>query len=458
MYRDALQDLTTWFHGSHRKPLIIRGARQVGKSTLVSLFAAEMGLTLHTVNLERNLYLDELFRTGDMGRILSEIEGLTQPWGSPGSTLLFLDEIQATPHAIQFLRYFYEERPDLPVIAAGSLLEFTLADHRYSMPVGRVVYYHLGPMTFGEFLHECDAELFAYWNTFQWNQQLPESYHARLSRRHREYLFCGGMPEAVQLFSEIGLQAQIADIHRSILETYEDDFAKYARRDDLIRLQQIFRAIPAWVGRKVIYSRISREDRAAQTRSAIEMLAKARTCTQVFHSDCSGIPIDAGEDRRIFKLLFLDCGLMNYRLGLSWRHLQALEEFQLVNEGALAEQFIGQELLAVRNRRDARGLHYWLREGRDGNAEVDYVIDHEGEILPIEVKAGKSGRLKSLHQFMHRKGGSHAFRFNMHLPSREEVLTEVSLGGQKMPSIRFQLHSFPLYFVGRLEAILGNIN
>lgn len=266
------------------------------------------------------------------------------------------------------------------------------------------------------------------------------------------------MPEAVQLFSENGLQPQITDVHRTILETYEDDFAKYARRDDLVRLQHIFRALPAWVGRKVIYSRLSREDRSAETRSAIEMLAKARTCTQVFHSDCSGVPIDAGEDRRVFKLLFLDCGLMNYRLGLSWRHLQRLEEKQLVNEGALAEQFIGQELLNVRNRRDGRGLHYWLREGRDGNAEIDYVVDHDGVILPIEVKAGKSGRLRSLHQFIHRKGGSRAIRFNMHLPSSEEVEAEVSLGSRTSSPVRFKLYSFPLYFAGRLDTILEHMS
>lgn len=189
---------------------------------------------------------------------------------------------------------------------------------------------------------------------------------------------------------------------------------RYARRDGLVRLQHIFRALPAWVGRKVISSRISREDRAAQTRWAIEMLAKARACTQVF---------------------------------LSLRHIQRLEEKPLVNEGALTEQFIGQELLTVRNRRN----------GRDGNAEVDYVDDHEGMILPIEVKAGKSGRLKSLHQFMHRKGGSRAIRFNMHMPSREEVEAEVSLGGRTSSPLRFQLYSFHLYFAGRLDAILKHI-
>ena len=196
--RNAIKYLDCWLTKKRRKPLILQGARQVGKSTLVRMFTKSANLTLREINLERHLFLDDIFKTLDMDIIIRELEALVRnPINVPGS-LLFLDEIQATPHALQALRYFYEEYPDLPVIAAGSLLEFTLADHSFSMPVGRVEYYHLYPLSFREFLVVIEPTLLPYLDTLSTSPDaMPLAAHQHLLKRLRDYFFVGGLPEAV---------------------------------------------------------------------------------------------------------------------------------------------------------------------------------------------------------------------------------------------------------------------
>lgn len=451
MYRFALEDIKQWYCGRRRKPLILRGARQVGKSTLVRMAAEAMDIKLIEINLEKHLYLDEVFKSLNLPIIIDEIEGIAGSIGDRNRALLFLDEIQAVPHAIQALRYFYEEMSDLAVVAAGSLLEFTLADHSFSMPVGRITYYHMGPMSFEEFLLAKDNELFDWYGKTDFTGPLPDTRHGRLLAMQREYMFTGGMPESVLSWIDTSSPEFVQDVQRDILNTYIDDFSKYANRGDLARLQKIFRRIPQLAGKKIKYSHLSQDDKAAKVKEVIDLLSKARICDRVHHSNCSGMPLAAGMDDKIFKLQFVDVGLMNNLLGISWINLKNMDERNLINEGTLAEQFVGQELLRLGGGKAAPELFYWLREGKGSNAEVDFVISLNGEILPVEVKSGASGSMKSLHQFALMKKNKQAIRFDLNKPSNQYIKAKAAAKSGAAP-VEFKLISLPLYAVGKLRS------
>ncbi|MBN2333904.1 MAG: ATP-binding protein [Deltaproteobacteria bacterium] len=453
MDRMASLKLERWLQSRRRKPLVLRGARQVGKSTLVRNFAAQQKLHLLEINLERHLQLERVFASLDVAAIRGELEALTgRALTEPGS-LLFLDEIQATPSALQALRYFYEDLPDVPVIAAGSLLEFTLAEHNFSMPVGRLEYFHLGPMSYREFLQAVEPSLCRYLDEIDFSDKLPATAHQKLLERQRQYLFVGGMPEAVLVFKESGSFAEVARVQRSIASTYEDDFAKYARHRELALLQRIFHLIPRQVGHKVKYVHFSRENRSREVKTAIDLLAKALVCHRVYASHCSGVPLAADIDEFAYKLLFLDVGLMNHLCGLDWSTLRNMDVNQLINEGAIAEQFVGQHLAYLKGGVEQPWMVYWLREGRKNNAEVDYVISRDSEIFPVEIKAGRSGALRSLHQFVALGKAGKAIRFDANQPSWQKVVQKVPTA-DAYREVSFELFSLPLYAVGELPRML----
>ncbi len=453
LHRTAENYLSAWHRKDRRKPLVIRGARQVGKSTLVRRFAQNNGLILNEINLERHLYLDKIFKSLDMDIILRELDALAGRRVHAPDALLFLDEIQATPHAIGALRYFYEIIPDLPVIAAGSLLEFALADLHFSMPVGRIDYYHLGPMTFGEFLTAKEPELSPYLSGFHVDRPIPLSAHQKLVKRQREYLFVGGMPEAVNAFVTENALPEVTAVHRSISETYQDDFSKYAKQKDLALMQTVFRQIPRIIGHKVKYSNISREEKSREVRTVIDLLVKARVCHQVFHSICSGVPLMADIHENVYKLLFMDVGMAAWLTGMDWIALQRLDGQVLVNEGKLAEQFVGQHLL---NPLEPPRLVYWLREAKSANAEVDFVTVSGNQVIPIEVKAGKSGALKSLQQFALNKNAGLCVRFDLNPPGMQEITHSAKVAAGSLP-VTYQLLSLPLYLAEELPRILDEI-
>lgn len=454
MDRMAGRYLERWIGSPRRKPLIIRGARQVGKSTLVRLFAEGQRLLLNEINLERHLGLESVFATFDIAAIRSELEAIVgNSIARPGS-ILFLDEIQATPSALPALRYLYEDLPEIPVIAAGSLLEFVLADHNFAMPVGRIEYHHLGPMTFREFLLAIEPSLCTYLDRLAFDEMPPDAAHRKLLKRQRQFLFVGGMPEAVQAFVQSGSLEEASTVHRQIASTYEDDFTKYAKRQQLVRLQRTFRMIPRQVGQKVKYSNFSREDRAINVKTAIELLEKARVCLRVFAGHCCGVPLNADINEFIYKLLFLDVGLMNHVNGVNWIGLNGLDNTKLVTEGAMAEQFIGQHLAYIGQGKDSPQLVYWLREGKKANAEVDYVVSVGPRIYPVEVKAGRSGTLRSLQQFAASGKSSTAVRFDTNPPSRQQVAHLVPIGNTQK-KVPYELLSLPLYGVGELDRLLA---
>ncbi len=457
MYRNAEKDLITWHQGKRRKPLIIRGARQVGKSTLVRNFAKNNNLTLFEINLEKYPYLDKVFTTFNVDMILREISSVIKKDITPNNSMLFLDEIQATPHAIQALRYFYEDMPDLPVISAGSLLEFTLADHNFSMPVGRVEYLHLNPMSFEEFLI-AKQELFLLniLSNYSLTDTITDSAHDELSKFIREYMIVGGMPEAVLAYMETKQFTPVYKVHDSIIATYQDDFGKYAKNKDLIRLHNLFNYAPRAVGQKIKYVNISREEQSREIKNAIDLLNKAKIIMKVYHSSCSGIPISADIDTNIYKLIFLDIGLMNRMCGVSWQDLSMSDGVRLINEGALAEQFIGQHLLLASKGYETPGLYYWLREKRSSNAEIDFVISLGKHIVPIEVKSGKSGTLKSLLQFASLKKTTHGIRFDLNKPSVQNIQHDLKQEND-VAQVNYQLLSLPLYLVEQLTRLFESL-
>lgn len=444
----------------------------MGKSTLVKLFSealstekisanayqrkkvsGENKYALALVNLERHLELSSTFMLKDPYEILNILEVLPEIQNISNDTLLFFDEIQAVPEAIPALRYFYEDMPGLPVLAAGSLLEFVLSEHRFSMPVGRIEYLHMGPMTFTEFLEGIgEDKLAAFIRTFEWLDSINPVIHNRLMDLLRTYFFVGGMPEAVQVYAESKRLKNVTEVHHSIIETYREDFPKYIGSRNLGRIQNVFNFAARNVGKKVKYSQFSSQDKSATIKADIDLLCMAGVVSKVIHSHANGLPLQAEMEEKIYKLIFLDIGLMNAICGLQWDVISQMNETNLVNEGVIAEQFIGQHLQDLLSDSPNRQLNYWLRQGRSSNAEVDYVVAINGQIIPIEVKSGATGRLKSLHQFVGEKGVPVAVRFDAGQPSEQTVNTMIKQAEQSV-EIEYKLVSLPLYLVERLPEL-----
>lgn len=459
MHRHQLQDLQEWLKRPKRYALVVRGARQVGKSTLVEAFCESAGCELLTANLERHPDLAGIFSGNDPAAILNLLEARFNKRLSD-RTVLFLDDVHAAPRAFASLRYFCEELPEQPVVAAGSLLEMMLSAQPVPMPVGRIEYLHLGPMTFTEFLKAVGQDrlaeviaAFAWLSSGQSSSPLPPLVHQCLIRLLRLYCFVGGMPEAVQAYAESEDLRDVASVHGSILDAYRDDFPKYVARRDMTRMLRVFNFAASQGGPKVGYSKVSPEASSATIRDDVDLLEKACVIAKVTHSHCSGLPLQAGLNEKVFKLIFLDVGLMNAVCGLNWETIASQSETELANAGSGAEQFVGQHLQYLLAQRPNRELTYWLRNGRSNNAEVDYVVEFGGRIVPIEVKAGHAGRLKSLHQFVAEKQVPLAVRFNSDLPTLQTVEAEVRRG-KGSERVRYPLLSLPLYLVERLPQIV----
>ncbi|VAW75546.1 Predicted ATPase (AAA+ superfamily) [hydrothermal vent metagenome] len=456
MRRKQLHDLHQWYSKRARKPLVIRGARQVGKSTLVKLFAEDHNIPLVDINLDRHVELQPFFAGKDPVKLLNALEALPNVNSVAQDAILFFDEIQAIPDAIPMLRYFFEDMRDTPVLAAGSLLEFVLSDHNFSMPVGRVQYLPMGPMTFMEFLEALgESKLINEILGYEIGKDINTIAHGRLLERLRDYFFVGGMPEAVDVFVKTGRLKEVSEVHNSIIETYREDFPKYCGSRNLPRMLNVFNFAARNVGVKVKYSNISRRDQSKTIKKDLDLLCMARVISKVKHSHCSGLPLQADMDEKIYKILFMDIGLMNAICGLGWNTISQFDNMSLINKGAIAEQFIGQHLLDLLSNSPNREINYWLREGKSSNAEVDYVISLGGKIIPIEVKSGSSGSLKSLHQFVGEKNVSCAIRFDAGLPSTQFVRTRIKKN-LKLIDIRYKLVSLPLYLTERLPDLVGS--
>ncbi|RIZ72096.1 MAG: DUF4143 domain-containing protein [Methylococcales bacterium] len=449
MKRKVQAFLTEWKQRPGRKPLVLRGARQVGKTYLVEHWGQEHFQSVLTVDLERERDLHGLFAQPDPKRLLEELALLKGRAIKPGETLLFLDEIQACPPALAVLRYFYELMPELHVIAAGSLLDFALREFAHSMPVGRIEYLHLHPLSFEEFVEALEGPaLVEYLGRVGVGEPVSAAMEKRFLELLRRYFFIGGMPEPVRVYAERQDLLEVQRIQTSLVATVQDDFGKYGPRRLHELMRQTYRHVAENVGRKMKFVNVSREDRSGDVRRAFELLAQSRVVQPVFRTAANGLPLGAERDERHFKALFLDVGLVNRLCGLD---LVGAEDLITVNEGALAEQYVGQQLLAAALPFEDPQLFYWSREAKNASAELDYVISRHQEILPVEVKAGKTGTLRSLYQFLQEKRRQRAVRFHL----RPAVLEEVSLPGAERTKV--QLLSLPLYLSGQLERLLQEV-
>ena len=450
MYRSALDYLIKWKMRARRKPLVIRGARQVGKSYLVAMFAEHNYSDFININFEKDQGIISLF-SGTPEKTIKLLELKYNKTIDIENTLLFLDEIQAAPEVFAKLRYFYEDLPGLHIIAAGSLLEFILEDHAFSMPVGRIEYLHLGPMSFEEFLAaNGNTMLLDFIQSYSVSEDLPDSVHTDLLSLFKTYLIIGGMPEAILAFVETKSFHESEIVKESILGTYEDDFNKYSSRINHMHILNVFKKLPLIVGEKFKYVNIDRNERAQRIAKALHMLEMAKITYRVKHSSCDSVPLGSQVNDKKFKILFLDVGLMARACGMSMIDIENSDDLMMVNSGKLCEQFVGQHLLYSDKYYQKPDLFYWVREAKSSSAEVDYIISSGSNIIPVEVKAGKTGRLKSLHQFIKEKGVDSAVRINLAKPSVFQNSNKLP-GGQ---SVEYRLLSIPFYLIGQTRRMI----
>jgi len=444
--------LEQWADKNSRKPLVLRGARQVGKTFSVKSLAEKKFKHFININFERHTDLITIFDSKNPKLITAEISAYFSTPVIEGETLVFFDEVQFAPNVLATLRYFYEEMPNLHVIAAGSLLDHTLNDLNYPMPVGRIEYAYMYPLTFFEFLLALGEEgLVQYLKNYEPGQVISEALHQKALTLLRLYYFIGGMPEAVQTYIQTNDLTLVEQVHENILTSLSYDFAKYGTRKEQQALREVLNYLPLNIGKKVKYSNISRYENHKTLKSAILKLELSRIVHLVRKTKSAGIPINQQVDNNTFKPVFMDIGLANHLSGV---RLVDIDDLVTAYEGALAEQFIGQQLIASLNPPyiDTK-LFYWQREAKNSNAELDYLLQIGNKVIPVEVKAGKTGTLKSLHVFMAQYKIPFAVRFNADKPSLgKDLKATVRLGKDQM-NITYELLSLPLYLVeeiGRL--------
>lgn len=451
MYRKALEYLKKWDSGKAHKPLVVRGARQVGKTYLIRDYAKSHFKNLVEINFDLTPEKEAYFKTGDINEIVQLLEADLNQKIQPGETLLFLDEIQAAPHVLHKLRYFYEKIPDLHIIAAGSLLDFLLKKTKFSMPVGRIEYLHLAPMTFEEFLLAFgESKLHDFLQAFTLEKTFPLPLHEKLMKYFQKFLLIGGMPGAVKQYVQNADIERTLREHHSIIQSYIDDLNKYAGKHNQNTLQSIFRKIPFLLSEKIKYVNIIPDLKSGEVSACLELLELARVTSRVYHTAANGIPLGAEKKERDFKLLFLDVGLASTILGLRLNEIYLADNPMAINKGALCEQFIGQHLLYANEPFIPPETYFWNRQNKNSTAEVDYIHTFAQNIVPIEVKAGKTGTLKSLHLFLQEKNRKFAVRFNADIMS----VGNFKLNTKNQDKKDFRLISLPLYMVGQLNRII----
>ena len=454
MYRFASEYLKKWKLNPRHKPLIVRGARQVGKTYLVRDFAEKHFENLLEINFEQDPEAAALFASNKPQKIVQLLELQFNTSIISGETLIFLDEIQASPEVFVALRYFYEQLPEQHIIAAGSLLEFAFSEQTFSVPVGRVEYLYLGPLQFEEFLLASGKDKLAgYLENSSIKDYIPDPVHSQFMELFRTFLVTGGMPESVAAYLKNNSWQECESIKHALLTTFQDDFNKYGKQVKHQRLQLLFKKIPLLVGTKFKYVHVDRHEKTVDLAKSVNLLCLAHIAYRVHHSSCSGIPLGATIDSKKFKLLFLDVGLMSTLCGLNLLDYEKAEDVMLVNSGAVCEQYIGQNLLYSQQFYWIPELHYWVREKKNSSAEVDYVLAEGSTIIPIEVKAGKSGSLRSLHLFLREKKSSLGVRFNSDGLSLLDTKTAMPDGLE----ISYKLLSLPLYMVGQARRLIGQL-
>jgi predicted AAA+ superfamily ATPase len=388
--------LKKWKVHPRRKPLILRGARQVGKTYSLKQFGEQYFSNTAIIDLERNPDWHRIF-SGDIRakKVCAELEVLLNQKIIPGKTLLFIDEIQACPRAVTALRYFLEEMSDLHVVAAGSLLEFALED--IAFPVGRIQFLNLHPLSFAEYLEATGREEAAQ-IVLGPPKALSQTVHEYLCEELRRYFFVGGMPECVKSYVDSGSVQEAFHVQAEICTTYRMDFSKYAPYADKHCLNAVLTSVAQRVGEQIKYARLAEGYTNPTLKKAFNLLSLANVIRRVPSADPSGLPLGATASGKIFKAVMVDIGLMQHLAGipsdLEYRKADLMRMYQ----GALAEQFVGQEMVLSQQ----GNLYYWSRRAKSSTAEVDFLAVKDGNIFPVEVKSGPSGRLRSMHLVLER--------------------------------------------------------
>jgi hypothetical protein len=437
MRRLIEKHLSDWHADKDRKVLLLRGARQVGKTYSVREFGRRFKKFVE-INFEARPEIARFFaehRTP--GPLLEKLAIITGTTITDGETLLFFDEIQACPDALRSLRFFHEERPGLPLIAAGSLLEFALEEIP-SFGVGRIESLFMYPLSFEEFLRAEGRDALAdAVRSAGPARPLDRTFHDLLLDRLRIFLIVGGMPQAVSQYLSSGDLAKVHRLHDALIASYLDDFAKYRKKIPTTRLREVFRSIVEQAGRKFKYAAIGPETNAAY-RQALELLIQAGIAYPVHHTAARGIPLGGQTDPKRFKIAIFDCGLFQRLAGLDAAPFIVLPYDELINKGAVAELHVAQELVKSQSPRTHPALYYWHREARSSNAEVDFVVPTARGFVPVEVKAGSRGAMQSLRLFLSDRG----------------MKTGVRVSSEPFGTVDGIL-IVPLYAAGRVSEVAG---
>ncbi len=432
MKRADIVELVRWKSSSHRKPLIISGARQVGKTWLMKHFGAQEYEKMAYINFESDSTLKNIFSGDfDIQRILLAIRIATGVNAEPGNTLIVLDEIQEAPGALTSLKYFYENAPEYHVMSAGSLLGVAL-HKQASFPVGKVDFLHLYPLSFREFLEAVgEAPLTELLDNGDWN--LISAFMNRYRELLRQYYYIGGMPEAVASFRETSDFTLARSIQKRILMAYEQDFSKHAPYSEVPRLRALWNAIPGQLAkenRKFIFGALKQGARAREYEMAISWLVDCGLAYQINRVNKPAVPLKAYEDLSAFKLFMLDVGLLGAMVDLDVKTLlegnSIFEEFK----GSITEQYVLQQLVTMKD----MPVYYW--SAPKATAEIDFLIQYEGKIIPLEVKAEENLKAKSLKSFCEKYKPSIAIRTSMSGFRKEEWLINLPLYGiSRLPEV-----------------------
>lgn len=405
--------LEEWKNSTQRKPLLLRGARQVGKSSAVRELAKKFTHFVE-VNFESEKEV-KVFFDGNLNpqQICDRLALYYETPIIPQETLLFLDEIQSCKPAIESLRFFYEKYPELHVIAAGSLLEFALTDLT-SYGVGRIRSIFMYPLSFNEYLSAIGMDMLL--NAKQkadYHHPLDSIFHQKLNDHLKQFLVLGGMPEVIATYVTTGSMLQCMQIIDDLIISFQDDFAKYKESVPTLRVHEVFNSVAEQSGGKFVYSKASQESSYRQIKEAVDLLTMAGLVIPVYKTSANGIPIGAGMNSSFFKLFLIDTGIFQRMMHLDAAQLITAENWENVNKGAIAEQFAALELLKAAPVYQKSQLYYWQRENKNSNAEIDYLLQDQQYIIPLEIKSGTKGSMRSLHLFMEEKNPPYGIRSSL---------------------------------------------
>ena len=423
MYRIAIEKLYKWKNSKRRKPLIIEGARQVGKTWLMKEFGKQAYADTVYINFDSNSRMADLFSADlDTDRLIMGLELYAGRKINPENTLLIFDEVQEVPRALASLKYFYENAPQYHIVCAGSLLGSALHQGT-SFPVGKVDFLKLYPLSFSEFLMATGNERFAELLKNQ-DYEMITSFKQTYIDALKHYYFVGGMPEAVQSFAESKDFNEVRAIQKRILAAYEQDFSKHAPNEIVPKIRMLWNSIPSQLARenkKFIYGLVREGGRAREYETAIMWLSDCGLVHKVSRVNAAGIPLKAYEDLKAFKLFIVDVGLLGCMTGLRQRTLLDGDDLFVEFKGALTEQYVCQQLKTIED----LGVYYYTNDR--GSCEIDFVVDTGEQIVPIEVKAETNLRAKSLKTYRERFEPELSVRTSMADYKKEDWLLNLPL-------------------------------